>query len=205
MSGNETVIEGMECQALEIPEIKIFRAEPRGDSRGYVMPTFNERFFAPLGFADGVAQENHCLSIRRGTIRGFHYQLPPFAQAKLIRVVRGRMVDVNVDIREGSPTFGRHTSVELTPDGWNQILVPGGFAHCYCTEEDETEVIFKLGCEFAPDHARGLAWNDPDLAVEWPIKEDEAIVLERDLDRPAFSELTEFPPYDPPFPGLNRC
>ena len=136
--------------------------------------------------------ENHCWSQKTGTIRGFHYQVSPYAQPKLIRVTRGRILDVNVDLRKGSPTFGRHVMAELDPDGWNQILVPAGFAHCYCTLTDDVEVIFKLGCEYAPKYARGLRWNDPDLAIDWPVSEKDAIVLERDLNRPRFHDLTEF-------------
>ncbi len=190
-----TVVEGLEVKSLEIPEIKLFRAERREDRRGYVVSTYNKAFFGSLGVHTDFVHENHCFSHRRGTVRGFHYQLPPYGQAKLIRVTRGRILDVNVDLRKGSPTFGRHVKAELTPEGWNQILVPVGFAHCYCTLEDDTEVIFKLGSPFAPRHAVGLAWNDPDLGVTWPITPDEAIVLERDLDRPHFSELTQFFPY----------
>lgn len=101
---------------------------------------------------------------------------------------------MNIDLRKSSPTFGKYVQVELSPDGWNQILVPEGFAHCYCTLEDHTEVIFKLGSPFAPSFARGLAWNDPDLQIPWPLSEDAAIVLERDLQRPRFSTLTEWFP-----------
>ncbi len=173
----------------------MFRAERRGDQRGYVIPTYNKAFFASLGIHTDFVHENHCLSPRRGTVRGFHYQFPPFGQARLIRVTRGRPLDVNVDLRKSSPTFGRHVKAELTPEGWNQVLVPLGLAHCYCTLEDNTEVIFKLGSQFATRHAVDLAWSDPDLGIEWPITPDEAIVLERDLDRPRFSELAEFFPY----------
>jgi len=186
------IVEGLEVKSLRVPEIKLFRAERREDRRGYVVPTYNKAFFASLGIHTDFVHENHCFSPRRGTVRGFHYQLPPHGQAKLIRVTRGRILDVNVDLRKGSPTFGQHVEAELTPEGWNQILVPVGFAHCYCTLEDDTEVIFKLGSQFAPHHAVGLAWNDPDLGIRWPITPAEAIVLQRDLDRPRFSQLTQF-------------
>lgn len=191
----ETVVEGLEVRSLEIPEIRIFRATRREDMRGWVVPTYSKAYFAGIGVDTEFVHENHCFSPRRGTIRGFHYQRPPQGQAKLIRVTRGRILDVDVDLRKGSPTFGRHVKVELTPDGWNQILVPVGFAHCYCTLEEETEVIFKLGCEYAPAHAAGLAWNDPELGITWPVSEAEAIVLPRDLERPRFADLTEFFPY----------
>ena len=193
-SSSEIVVEGLTVKALNIPEIKVFRAEAKRDMRGEVLPTFNQMFFEKLGLDFHVMHENHCSSPKRGTIRGFHYQLPPHGQAKLIRVCQGKIVDVCIDLRKSSSTFGQHVKVELEPDGWNQIFVPGGFAHCYCTMEAHTEVLFKLGAPYAPSFARGLAWNDQDLGVSWPISQKTAIVLARDLDRPAFSSLTEWFP-----------
>jgi len=192
-----TVTEALEARSLEIREIKIFRAERRVDHRGYVLPTYSQQGLINVGAPFDVVHENHCWSARAGTVRGFHYQLPPYAQPKLIRVVRGRILDVDVDLRRGSPTFGRHVKVELAPDRWNQILVPSGFAHCYCTLTDDVEVVFKLGCGYAPGYARGLRWNDPDLAIDWPVTETDVIVLPRDLDRPRFRDLAELFPYDP--------
>jgi dTDP-4-dehydrorhamnose 3,5-epimerase len=194
-AARSTVVEGLETTQLAIPEIRLFRADRRTDVRGYVVPTYNRDYFASLGILDDFVHENHCWSPRRGTMRGFHYQLPPFGQSKLIRVTRGRMLDVNVDVRRGSPTFGRHVKAELSAEGWNQIYVPAGFAHCYATLEDDTEVVFKLGCGFAPDHAVGLAWNDPDLGIDWPFRPEEVIVLDRDVDRPRFSQIDRFFPY----------
>jgi len=190
----ETISEGLEVRCLEIPDLKVLRAAPHHDRRGWVMPTFSVQGLLDDGIPFPVVHENHCWSPRAGTIRGFHYQLPPYAQPKLVRVTRGRMLDVNVDLRCSSPTFGRHVTVELDPGGWNQILVPAGFAHCYCTLTEDCEVIFKLGAEYAPRYARGLRWNDPDLGVAWPLGESDAIVLDRDLDRPRFRDLTELFP-----------
>jgi dTDP-4-dehydrorhamnose 3,5-epimerase len=195
MVDQELVVEPLEVRALEIPAVRVFRAERRRDMRGYVTPTYSRRGLAEAGVPFEIVQENHCWSSRANTVRGFHYQLPPYGQPKLIRVVRGRIFDVNVDLRKGSPTFGCHARVELDPEGWSQILVPEGFAHCYCTLTDDVEVIFRLGREYAPRYARGLKWNDPDLGIDWPVSEAEAIVLPRDLDRPHFHELTEFFPY----------
>jgi dTDP-4-dehydrorhamnose 3,5-epimerase len=191
----ETVPEPLETRALEISDIKIFRGERRKDRRGYVVPSYSRRGLLELGVSFDVVHENHCWSERAGTIRGFHFQLPPFAQAKLIRVTSGRILDVNVDLRRGSPTFGRHAKVELDADEWSQIFVPEGFAHCYCTLTDDVEVVFKLGCEYAPRYARGLRWDDPDLGIEWTVAKEDAIVLDRDLDRPRFRDLTELFPY----------
>ena len=189
-----TVTEALEIRSLAIPDLKLLRARPRVDGRGSVVATYSQQGLVDAGIAFSVTHENHCHSPRAGTVRGFHYQVPPYAQPKLIRVVRGRMLDVNVDLRRSSPFFGQHVAVELDPAGWSQILVPGGFAHCYCTLTDDCEVIFKLGTDYAPDHARGLRWNDPDLGIAWPVREEEAIVLERDLDRPRFRDLTELFP-----------
>jgi len=191
-----TVSEPLEYQRLAFPEIIVFRADARTDMRGSVMPSFNALQLASLGIKFEFFQENHCVSPKRATVRGFHYQLPPHGQSKLIRVTRGRILDVNVDMREGSPTFGQHVAAELSPEGWNQIFVPEGFAHCYCTLEDDSEVIFKLGHPFAPDHARGFSWNDPALGIQWPISEEEAIVLDRDVNRPPFDQLDELYPYE---------
>lgn len=188
------IVEGLEVRNLDIPDLKIFRADPKQDVRGMVIPTFNQPFFDQLGIDFQIVHENHCVSPGKGTVRGFHYQLPPHGQPKLIRVSHGRILDVNIDLRKSSPTFGQYFQVELSPVSWNQILVPEGFAHCYCTLEDHTEVIFKLGSPFAPSFARGLAWNDPDLQIPWPVSEETAIVLERDLHRPRFSALTEWFP-----------
>ena len=182
---------GIEWKQLEIPDIVVFRSQRRTDMRGWVMPTLNAGLLRRLSYDFSLHHENHCLSPHAGTIRGFHYQLPPFGQPKLIRVVRGRMLDVNIDLRRSSPTFGQHVKVELTPEGWHQIFVPDGFAHCYMTLEPDTEVIFQLGADFAPDHAVGLAWNDPDLGIDWPSV-GPVTVLDRDLARPRLSTLTEF-------------
>ena len=187
-----TIVEGLECKALDIPDILIFRSQRTEDARGFVQPTFNGPYFRSIGIDVDFIHENHCFSPRRGTMRGFHYQLPPYGQPKLIRVTRGAILDVNVDLRCGAPSFGKHVSTELRPDGWHSIYVPEGFAHC--TLDDDSEVIFKLGSLFAPSHAHGLAWNDPDLAIDWPFADDQVTVLERDLDRPRFSELTAYFP-----------
>jgi dTDP-4-dehydrorhamnose 3,5-epimerase len=183
--------EGLDAVRLDIPGLWIFRSPRNEDQRGFVQPTYNAEFFRDLGIEVSFVHENHCFSAKRGTVRGFHYQLPPHGQPKLVRVTRGSILDVNVDLRRGSPHFGRHAAVTLTPDGPHSIFVPSGFAHCYCTLEDDSEVFFKLGSLFAPTHARGLAWNDPDFGIDWPITEAEAIVLDRDLDRPRFSEITD--------------
>lgn len=184
-----TLIEGLDSLALSLPDLRIFRSSVKGDVRGSVASVYNRRYFESLGIADNFIQENHCVSPRRFTIRGFHYQRPPYGQSKLIRVVRGRILDVNVDLRQGSPTFMQWAKAELAPDEWDQIYVPVGFAHCYATLTDDVEVIFKLGSGYKESHATGFAWNDPRLAIDWPFDMTQALVLERDLARPRLSEM----------------
>jgi len=191
MNEQGPVVEKLDCRELDIGELRIFRSARRTDQRGFVQPTYNSAYFQSIGITTQFVHENHCFSPHPFAVRGFHYQSPPYGQPKLIRVTHGRILDVNVDLRQGSPTFAQHVKVELSPEDWFQIYVPTGFAHCYATIEPNTEVIFKLGSLFAPSHAHGFAWNDPDLGIEWPFDDNNAIVLERDLDRPRFSELTE--------------
>ncbi|MFN4284044.1 MAG: dTDP-4-dehydrorhamnose 3,5-epimerase [Alphaproteobacteria bacterium] len=184
-----TVIEGLDVRQLDIPALRLFRSAETRDARGSVASVYNRAQFSSLGITDDFVQENHCATALRYTVRGFHFQSPPHGQSKLIRVVKGRILDVNVDLRRGSPTYGRHAMAELSAGGWDQIYVPIGFAHCYATLEDESETIFKLGSAYAPKYASGLAWNDPALGIDWPFPADQAIVLPRDLDRPSLAEI----------------
>jgi dTDP-4-dehydrorhamnose 3,5-epimerase len=124
-------------------------------------------------------------------VRGLHFQLPPFAQAKLVRVTRGAILDVAVDLRSGSPTYGRHAAMEISADNWRQVFVPVGFAHGFCTLEPETEVLYKVSRPYAPAYDRGLRWNDPALAVDWPVGEDEAVLSDRDRSHPLLADLGE--------------
>lgn len=195
MNTPDPVVAELDCRELEFCEIKIFRSTKATDQRGSVQPTYNSVYFQSIGITSPFVHENHCFSPSAYTVRGFHYQLPPYGQPKLIRVTHGRILDVNVDLRRGSPTFGQHVKVELSPEDWFQIYVPSGFAHCYATLEPDTEVIFKLGSLFAPSHAHGLAWNDPDLGINWPFGDGDAMVLKRDLDRPRFSTVTDLFPF----------
>ena len=138
-----------------------------------------------------LVQDNHSRSRQKGTIRGLHFQKPPRAQAKLVSCVRGRILDVAVDIRTGSPSFGRHFSIELSPSNGRQLYVPAGFAHGFCTLEDETEILYKVSDYYAPECDAGLAFDDPDLAIEWPIFENGWVLSERDRRFPKLSDLTE--------------
>ena len=160
-----------------------------GDYRGYFSETYNRRTLAAAGIGINFVQDNHSLSAEKGTVRGLHFQTPPFAQDKLVRVVRGSVFDVAVDLRRDSPTFGQHVSVVLSDEAWNQLLIPIGFAHGFMTLEDDTEVIYKVSEYYAPEHDKGLRWNDPMLGIQWPISEDEAVLSDKDRGLPKFAEF----------------
>ena len=183
----------MEILDTEIPEIKIIMADRFGDRRGFFSETYNKHALAERGIDHEFVQDNHSLSREIGVVRGLHFQTPPFAQDKLIRVVCGAIFDVAVDIRQGSPTFGRHVSGVLSKEAWNQMLIPAGFAHGFCTLETNTEVIYKVSNYYAPDHDHGIRWNDPELAISWPFSGNQAIISDKDRSLPCLSE------FDPPF------
>ena len=180
----------IEIQRLSIPDVLVIKPRKFGDHRGFFSETYNKRAFVQAGIDIDFVQDNHSLSAEVGTVRGLHFQTPPFSQDKLLRVVRGRIVDVAVDIRRDSPTFGRHVAVELSADAWNQILVPVGFAHGFCTIEPDTEIIYKVSNYYAPGHDFGLLWNDPALGIDWPISPDKAVLSEKDKRQPRLNDLT---------------
>lgn len=176
-------------QSLAIPEVKIIKTARHGDHRGFFSETYNARAFREAGIELTFVQDNHSRSGQRGTIRGLHFQAHPFAQDKLVRVVRGRIFDVAVDLRRSSPTYGRWVAAEISAEEWNQILIPVGFAHGVCTLEDDTEIVYKVTNYYSPQHDLGVLWNDPDLAIAWPIAAGEAILSEKDRRQPRFRDL----------------
>jgi len=178
----------MEIERLAIPEVVILRPKRFGDNRGFFSETWNRQTLAELGLELDFVQDNHSLSAEVGTIRGLHYQCPPFAQDKLVRVTRGRIIDVAVDLRRGSATYGRHVSAIVSAEEWNQILVPKGFAHGFCTLEPNTEVLYKVTAPYSPAHDRGIIWNDPDLAIDWMVPPDGAVLSDRDRKHPRFKD-----------------
>lgn len=184
----------MEIERLAIPDVLILRPRRIGDHRGFFSETYNRASFAAAGLDLDFVQDNHSLSAEVGTVRGLHFQIPPRAQHKLLRVVRGAILDVAVDIRRSSPTYGHHVSAVISAREWNQILVPVGFAHGFCTLEPDTEVFYKVTDGYAPQQDRGLLWNDPALAIPWPVTAETAILSERDHRHPPLAELpTYFP------------
>ena len=160
-----------------------------GDARGWFSETYNARLYAKAGIPDDFVQDNESRSETMGTLRGLHFQLPPHAQAKLVRCTHGRILDVVVDIRQGSPTFGRHTSVELSAENGEQLYVPAGFAHGFCTLEPDCEISYKVTAYYAPEYDRGLAFDDPALGIEWPFPSGDMVLSDRDRRHPRLSEL----------------
>ena len=183
-------------ESLAIPEVKILRPQRHGDARGFFSETWSRQALAEAGIAMDFVQDNHAYSAAPGTVRGLHFQTPPFAQTKLVRVVRGAIFDVAVDIRVGSPTYGRHVSAVISAEAWNQILLPVGFAHGLVTLEPDTEVLYKVSAPYAPAHDKGLLWNDPALGINWPVAEGAAIVSEKDRAQPPLAELPAWFAYE---------
>jgi len=174
----------------EIEGLLLIEPERFGDHRGFFSETYNARDLAGRGFRETFVQDNHSLSAEAGTVRGLHFQSPPFAQAKLVRVVRGAILDVAVDIRRGSPTFGDHAAVELSAENWRQLLVPAGFAHGFVTLTPATEVIYKVTDHYAPDHDHGILWCDPALGIDWGIAPEAALLSDKDRVQPLLAGIT---------------
>ena len=181
----------MEIIGTRIPAVKIIRPQRFDDPRGFFSETYNRRVFAEAGIPQEFVQDNHSLSKPRGTVRGLHFQIPPFAQDKLVRVLRGSIQDVAVDLRKGSPTFGQHVSAVISAVGFEQILVPVGFAHGFCTLEPDTEVVYKVTHYYSAECDKGILWNDPDLGIEWEVTAEEAILSEKDRHHPRLTGLPE--------------
>jgi len=168
------------AERLAIPEVLVVKARKFADPRGNFSETYVGTAFAEMGVSCNFVQDNQAYSARPGTIRGLHFQLPPQAQAKLVRVVRGAIFDVAVDLRRDSPTYGRWCAATLSADGGEQIFIPRGFAHGLCTLEPDTIVIYKVDGYYSAAHDSGIAWNDPDIAVDWPIGPADVVVSEKD-------------------------
>lgn len=179
----------MDVRPLDIPDVKLITTKRFGDHRGFFSETYTRKTFVEAGIDLDFVQDNHSRSAERGTVRGLHFQGPPFAQDKLVRVLKGAILDVAVDLRRGSPTFGRHVAVELTDESWQQLLVPAGFAHGFCTLVPDTEVFYKVTNYYAPQHDFGVLWNDPDLGIEWPVSDAQAVLSEKDSRQPRFKDL----------------
>lgn len=181
-------IERLKIERLAIPDVVLVTPRRFGDTRGFFSETFCDRDMAAAGLPDRFVQDNHSRSEKAGTVRGLHMQALPHAQAKLVRVTKGRILDVAVDVRVGSPTYGRHIAAELSAENWTQLLVPVGFLHGFATLEPDTEVQYKVTDYYVPAAEGGVLWHDPDLAIEWPVKIADATVSARDKELPRFRD-----------------
>jgi dTDP-4-dehydrorhamnose 3,5-epimerase len=176
----------IEVNSLELKGIILFRPIKINDARGYFIETFNARGYAEAGVGSASVQDNQSLSRKTGTIWGLHFQRPPAVQAKLVRVLRGSIFDVAVDLRLGSQSYGRWCSATLTGEGGEQLFVPRGFAHGFCALEPDTKVAYKVDNFYAPSSDAGLRWDDPDLAIPWPVQPADAVISEKDAGLPFF-------------------
>jgi len=181
----------MEFIRTEIPDVVICKPTLHGDHRGYFIETFREdKLEEFLGYKINFCQDNESKS-SRGVLRGLHYQLPPDAQTKLVRVIQGRVLDVAVDIRKGSPTFGKHVSVELNSENKQQLLVPRGFAHGFVVLEDDTIFAYKVDSYYSPDNDRGIAFDDEALGIEWVVAHEELNLSAKDKIQPKLSQADD--------------
>jgi dTDP-4-dehydrorhamnose 3,5-epimerase len=169
--------------------VKIITPRKLGDNRGFFSETYSRQAFAAVGIHLEFVQDNQSLSAQSGTMRGLHFQSPPFAQDKLVRVIRGAIFDVTVDLRASSPSFGQHFSVELSAANWRQLLIPIGFAHGFYTLEPDTEVLYKVTNYYSAAHDRGLAWDDEALGIAWPTPKERVILSEKDRRHPLLRDL----------------
>ena len=173
---------------LAIPEVLLITPKRHGDARGWFSETWSRRALADAGLAADFLQDNQAYSARKGTLRGLHFQKAPHAQAKLVRVLKGAIYDVAVDVREGSPTYGRWVAAELTAERGEQLFVPRGFAHGYCTLTEDCEIFYKVDGQYAPQTEGGVIWNDPDLAIPWPL-DGEPALSDKDKLLPRLKDL----------------
>lgn len=178
----------MKIVAQAIPAVLLIEPKRFGDERGFFSEVWKRSALAAHGLDVDFVQDNHSLSRDVGVLRGLHFQRPPTAQGKLIRVVRGRILDVAVDIREGSPTYRQHVAVELSAANWQQLWVPRGFAHGFLTLEPDTEVVYKVDAPYDPATDGGIAWDDPDLGIRWPLPPGGPILSDKDRRAPRLAE-----------------
>ena len=179
----------MKVEPLAIPEVKLITPQRFGDARGFFSETWQQQRFAEVGIAGPFIQDNHAMSTEIGVLRGLHCQIGANAQGKLVRCVRGAIFDVAVDARMGSASFGRHVGAEISAENGTQIWVPVGFLHAYCTLTVEAEVIYKVTGAYDRAAERGVIWNDPDIAIEWPIDRHRVILSDKDKVLPRLRDL----------------
>ncbi|WP_426614760.1 dTDP-4-dehydrorhamnose 3,5-epimerase [Bradyrhizobium sp. McL0616] len=178
----------MKIERLIIPDVLLVTPLRHADQRGSFSETFRADVLAAHGVNAAFVQDNHVVSKSRGVVGGLHYQVAPCAQGKLVRCSKGAILDVAVDVREGSPTYAKHVAVELSEASWQQLWVPPGFAHGYVTLDDNCEVIYKTTDYYSPSHERGIAWDDPALKIDWRISPTKATLSDKDRNLPRLGE-----------------
>lgn len=176
---------------LEIPDVFVFTPKRWGDERGWFVETFKQSLLDTMTGALDWVQDNHSLSRPKHTLRGLHFQAPPFAQDKLVRCLRGRVLDVAVDIRVGSPTYGQHVKAVLTADAGEQIFVPKGFAHAFLTLEDDCEIAYKVTNVYDKASDGGVFWNDTALGIDWGVDPASVVLSPKDAELPRLADLPE--------------
>lgn len=175
---------------LKIPGLLLLKPVKQGDQRGFLSEVFRADALAFHGVNANFVQDNHVHSMQRGVLRGLHFQAPPYAQGKLVRCTRGSILDIAIDIRVNSPSYGRHVAVELSASNWHQIWIPPGFAHGFVTLENDCEVVYKLTHYYTPECDFGVAWNDPALGIDWRLPASEIILSDRDRRHPCLDDVT---------------
>jgi dTDP-4-dehydrorhamnose 3,5-epimerase len=183
----------MKFERQALPDVILVTPDRHGDARGYFSETFRANTYEAAGIAGPFVQDNHAWSADAGVLRGLHFQVPPKAQAKLIRCTRGAILDVAVDLRRSSPTFGQHVSAELSAENGQQLFSPEGFAHGYLTLTSDCVVVYKMTEYYAPEAEGGLAWDDPDLGIDWPLKNERPTLSPKDAELPRLAS------FDSPF------
>jgi dTDP-4-dehydrorhamnose 3,5-epimerase len=179
----------MHTQRFAISDLVLIAPVKNSDSRGFFSEVYRHDLLATEGISLQFVQDNHVYSQERGVLRGLHFQAPPHAQGKLVRCIRGAILDIAVDIRVGSPTYGQHVAVELSARNWQQLWVPPGFAHGYLTLQDDCEVIYKVTNYWNAISERGVAWDDPSLAIDWSIARSQLTIADKDQKNPPLSEI----------------
>jgi len=188
----------MQIEDTALSGVKILTPKRFGDHRGFFSESWNKARMDAAGLAYDFVQDNHSLSATEGTVRGLHFQSPPHAQAKLVRCGKGRLFDVAVDIRKGSPTYGQWVGVELSFENGRQLMIPAGFLHGFVTREPDTEIIYKCTDYYAPECDGAVRFDDPDLGIDWGLQ-GEALLSEKDAAAPAFGD------FDSPFTWEDRA
>lgn len=179
----------LDVRPLGLEGVLEIRPSRYQDDRGFFSEVWNGDSWRAAGVSLAFVQDNHSLSVERGVLRGLHFQRPPYAQDKLVRVTRGRIFDVAIDIRRSSPTFGRWVAAELSAAEWNQLLIPKGFAHGFLTLEENSEVQYKVTARYSPEHEGAIRYDDPAVAIDWPIGGGALRLSDKDRDAPLLAEV----------------